>query len=62
MCSTNFAGMVDTNDEGRLIRQSSRTDIPFTDEAIDRLDPQLSTSALPLLRLAWRDRDLLLPS
>jgi hypothetical protein len=34
--------------------------MPFTAEAIDRLDPRLSASALTLLRLGWRDREQLL--
>lgn len=55
-----FATLVETNDEGRVIGRGGRTDMPFTDEAIDRLDPRLSASALTLLHLAWRDRELLL--
>ncbi|HEX4221357.1 MAG TPA: XRE family transcriptional regulator, partial [Pseudonocardiaceae bacterium] len=55
-----FVDLVDTNDEGRVIGRDGRTDVPFTGEAIDRLDPRLSASALTLLRLAWRDRDQLL--
>ncbi|WP_245645262.1 XRE family transcriptional regulator [Pseudonocardia acaciae] len=55
-----FADLVEVNDEGRLVGRGGRFDIPFTGEAIDRLDPRLSASALTLLRLAWRDRDLLL--
>jgi transcriptional regulator with XRE-family HTH domain len=55
-----FADLVETNDEGRVVGRGGRTDMPFTGEAIDRLDPRLSASALTLLRLAWRDRDLLL--
>lgn len=55
-----FASMVETNDEGRVVGRDGRTDMPFTGEAIDRLDPRLSASALTLLRLAWRDRDQLL--
>lgn len=55
-----FADLVDVNDEGRLVGRGGRFDIPFTGEAIDRLDPRLSASALTLLRQAWRDRDLLL--
>ncbi len=34
--------------------------MPFTVEAIERLNPRLSASALTLLKLAWRDRELLL--
>jgi hypothetical protein len=34
--------------------------VPFTAEAIDRLNPRLSASTLSLLELAWRDRELLL--
>jgi hypothetical protein len=55
-----FADLVEINDEGRVIGRGGRTDMPFTGEAIDRLDPRLSASALTLLRLAWRDRELLL--
>ncbi|RZS43044.1 hypothetical protein EV193_10220 [Herbihabitans rhizosphaerae] len=56
-----FAHMVTTNDEGRVVGAGGRTDMPFTEEAISRLDPRLSASALTLLRLAWRDRKRLLP-
>lgn len=55
-----FVDMVETNDEGRVVGRDGRTDMPFTREAIDRLDPRLSASALTLLELAWRDRDQLL--
>jgi transcriptional regulator with XRE-family HTH domain len=55
-----FSDLVETNDEGRVIGRGGRTDMPFTGEAVDRLDPRLSASALTLLRLAWRDRELLL--
>lgn len=55
-----FADLVEINDEGRVIGRGGRTDMPFTAEAIDRLDPRLSASALTLLRLAWRDRAQLL--
>lgn len=55
-----FADLVVTNDEGRVVGGYGRTDLPFTAEAIDRLDPRLSASALTLLRLAWRDRQRLL--
>ncbi|GLY71355.1 helix-turn-helix transcriptional regulator [Amycolatopsis taiwanensis] len=55
-----FVDLVETNDEGRVIGRNGRTDMPFTGEAIDRLDPRLSASALTLLRLAWRDRERLL--
>lgn len=55
-----FADLVMTSDEGRLVGGGGRTDMPFTEEAIDRLDPRLSASALTLLRLAWRDRKMLL--
>ena len=57
-----FSAIVDTNDEGRVLRHAGRTDVPFTEEAIARLDPRLSASALTLLRLAWRDRIQLLDS
>lgn len=55
-----FTSMLETNDEGRVIGRGGRTDMLFIDEAINRLDPRLSASALTLLRLAWRDRELLL--
>ncbi len=55
-----FADLVVTNDEGRVVCGQGRTELPFTGEAIDRLDPRLSASALTLLRLAWRDRHRLL--
>ena len=55
-----FADLVATNDEGRVVGGGGRTDLPFTGEAIDRLDPRLSASSLTLLRLAWRDRGRLL--
>jgi transcriptional regulator with XRE-family HTH domain len=51
-----FADMVATNDEGHIVAGNN---IPFTSEAIERLNPRLSASALTLLRLAWRDRSLL---
>jgi len=40
--------VVETNDEGRVIGRGGRTDMPFTAEAIDRLDLRLSASALTL--------------
>jgi hypothetical protein len=52
-----FATMVDANDEGQVMVGCG---IPFTGEAIERLNPRLSASALTLLQLAWRDRSLLL--
>jgi transcriptional regulator with XRE-family HTH domain len=55
-----FSDMVDVNDEGHLVRGNGRSGLPFTEEAIARLDPRLSASALTLLTLAWRDRHLLL--
>ncbi|MGH3624158.1 MAG: helix-turn-helix transcriptional regulator, partial [Sciscionella sp.] len=55
-----FSGLVATNDEGWVVGGGGRTDMPFTDETIDRLNPRLSASALTLLQLAWRDRTLLL--
>jgi transcriptional regulator with XRE-family HTH domain len=57
-----FASMVETNDEGRIVGRADRTHMPFTDDAIDRLDPRLSASAVTLLRLARRDHHLLLHS
>ncbi|AHH98682.1 hypothetical protein KALB_5320 [Kutzneria albida DSM 43870] len=55
-----FAALVTVNDEGRHVGAHGRADMPFTREAIDRLNPRLSASALTLLELAWRDRALLL--
>ncbi|MEV6712667.1 helix-turn-helix transcriptional regulator [Lentzea sp. NPDC051208] len=55
-----FTGLVATNDEGHVVGEGGRTDMPFTSEAIDRLEPRLSASSLTLLRLAWRDRQHLL--
>jgi transcriptional regulator with XRE-family HTH domain len=55
-----FAGLVATNDEGRVVGMGGRADIPFTADAIDRLDPRLSAGTVTLLRLAWRDRAQLL--
>lgn len=55
-----FAGMVATNDEGTVIGKGDAKHIPFTEEAIDRLETRLTASALTLLRLAWRDRKTLL--
>lgn len=55
-----FKSVVATNDEGRVVGANGRSDMPFTGEAIDRLEPRLSSSSLTLLRLAWRDRGLLL--
>lgn len=55
-----FAGLVATNDEGHVVGEGGRTDMPFTGEAIDRLEPRLSASSLTLLRMAWRDRHHLL--
>ena len=55
-----FSGMVTTNDEGRVVGANGRSDMPFTSDAIDRLESTLSASSLTSLRLAWRDRRLLL--
>jgi hypothetical protein len=55
-----FAGLVTANGEGRPVGMHGRSDLPFTAEAIARLDPRLSANSLTLLRLAWRDRQLLL--
>jgi hypothetical protein len=55
-----FANLVHANDEGRIVGGNGRADMPFTGEAIERLNPRLSASALTLLRIAWRDRALLL--
>jgi len=54
-----FAGMVAVNDEGRVVGRDGRH-VPFTAEAIRRLDPRLSASGLTLLHRAWRARDVLL--
>jgi transcriptional regulator with XRE-family HTH domain len=55
-----FANLVHINDEGKIVGGNGRTDMPFTGEAIERLNPRLSASALTLLRIAWRDRAILL--
>lgn len=55
-----FARLVATNDEGKIVGGNGRADMPFSGEAIERLNPRLSASALTLLRIAWRDRALLL--
>ncbi|MGM1060641.1 helix-turn-helix domain-containing protein [Saccharothrix sp. Mg75] len=55
-----FGDMVMTNDEGRVVAMDGRVGVPFTADAIDRLEPRLTSGALTLLRLAWKDRDLLL--
>lgn len=55
-----FTDLVPTNDEGYVVGKDGRTDMPFTGEAIDRLDTRLSASALTLLRLSWQDRSKLL--
>lgn len=49
---------VRSDDEARVVGGGA-TDMPFTDRAIERLDPRLSASALTLLQLAWRDRSRL---
>ncbi len=54
-----FRNMVGVNDEGRVIGKDGARYIPFTEEAIRRLEPRLSASALTLLELAWRDRKVL---
>jgi transcriptional regulator with XRE-family HTH domain len=55
-----FAGLVSANDEGDVVSVGGGVGVPFTGDAIDRLGPRLSASSLTLLRMAWRDRDLLL--
>lgn len=55
-----FADMVTTNDEGNVVGRGGTKYVPFTGEAIDRLEPRLTASALTLLRLAWKDRRTLL--
>lgn len=55
-----FSQLVRHNDEGFVVGRDGRTDMPFTAEAIERLDTRLSASALTLLRLAWRDRGIVL--
>ncbi|WP_234995752.1 hypothetical protein [Streptoalloteichus hindustanus] len=57
-----FADMVETNDEGRVVGRGGRRDLPFLGDAIERLEPRLSASALTLLHLVWCDRELLLHS
>ncbi|SES27359.1 helix-turn-helix domain-containing protein [Actinokineospora terrae] len=55
-----FTGLVATNDEGHIVGEGGRADMPFTAEAISRLESRFSASSLTLLRLAWRDRHHLL--
>lgn len=55
-----FSGLVAVNDEGLVVGEGGRTGFPFTGDAIDRLEHRLSASSLTLLRMAWRDRQLLL--
>jgi len=55
-----FANLVRANDEGKIVGGNGRTDMPFSGQAIERLSPRLSASALTLLRIAWRDRAMLL--
>ena len=55
-----FGAMVAVNDEGSVIGMNDTKRVPFTEEAIDRLEPRLSASAVTLLRSAWRDRKVLL--
>ncbi|MGH3621876.1 MAG: helix-turn-helix transcriptional regulator [Sciscionella sp.] len=55
-----FSGLVVTNDEGWVVGGGGSTNLPFTNETIERLNPRLSASALTLLQLTWRDRTLLL--
>ncbi|MEV0681699.1 hypothetical protein AB0I60_34775 [Actinosynnema sp. NPDC050436] len=51
---------VTVNDEGRTVVTGGRVGVPFTADAIDRLEPRLTSGALTLLRLAWQDRRTLL--
>lgn len=55
-----FQSITRTNDEGNVLGMDGRADVPFTDDAINRLQPRLTGTALTLLRMAWRDRELLL--
>jgi len=55
-----FGDMVAVNDEGRVVARDGVKRVPFTSEAVDRLEPRLSASALTLLRMAWNDRRALL--
>lgn len=57
---TLFTGLVATNDEGRVIGEGGRSDLPFTSDAINRLSSRLSAGSLTLLEMAWRDRHTLL--
>lgn len=54
-----FANLVSTNDEGYVVRSRGRADMPFTCEAINRLDTRLSASALTLLCFTWQHRSML---
>ncbi|WP_121003381.1 XRE family transcriptional regulator [Saccharothrix australiensis] len=55
-----FEGVVAVNDEGWIVGQGDARHIPFTPDAIDRLEPRLSAGGLILLRLAWRHRRVIL--
>lgn len=55
-----FARIVTTNDEGYLVGKDGRTDMPFSIEAIDRLNTRLSASAITLLDLAWKSHGAIL--
>ncbi|GAB3454249.1 hypothetical protein GCM10027436_55720 [Actinophytocola sediminis] len=55
-----FASAVKSNDEGHRVGHGGRPDIPFTAEAIDRLQTRMTASSYTGLRLAWRDRHVLL--
>lgn len=57
---TLFRNLVRTNDEGHVIGESGRIDMPFTADAVDRLQTRMSSGSASLLRMAWRDRHLLL--
>ncbi|HVK23284.1 MAG TPA: XRE family transcriptional regulator [Actinokineospora sp.] len=55
-----FARLVPANDEGSVVAVGASVGVPFTGAAIERLRSRMSSGSLALLRMAWRDRDLLL--
>ncbi|WP_156757159.1 XRE family transcriptional regulator [Actinokineospora pegani] len=55
-----FRDLVHANDEGHLVGEGGRIDMPFTADAVDRLQPRMSSGSASLLRMAWHHRRLLL--
>ncbi|PPK65444.1 hypothetical protein CLV40_11496 [Actinokineospora auranticolor] len=53
-----FAGLVTTNAEGWIVGERGRVGVPFTDEAIGRVERLLTPASRTLVRMAWRDREL----